>query len=390
MPSDAMKYFSRPTLFLVAGLLGGGFYLLNPDPADKNASSGANREIPVRVAQARRIPLPLKLKLAGTLLPVNQTEIVSRLAGKLTEVRFKVGDAVPAGAVVATILNNDLARRIARLEASAASAQHDLRTGDDALAEAENRLAKHRELLGRDLIARRDVEQSETVVETARAHSEFTRAQLAQQEAMLAQVRALQSLTRLRAPSSGEVGAVLIAPGADVSEGSAIVSLVNLGTLKLIAKVNDSALSGLRPGMKFQVSSPALPGIISVGEVIRLRPRQNGMEKTREVEIHVDNRQKKFRSGMYVEGAIDLDAEEDALLIPRSAVLSEDESHHIYKVSDGHAVRQQIVLGAPRGEEITVAQGVEAGDAIIVDLKMISPGTRVRVSDVRANRSHEP
>lgn len=380
MPSGATKYLSRLALFLVIGLLGGAFYLLNSDPADKNAGSGANVEIPVRVAQVR-ISRPLKLKLAGTLLPVNRVEVVSRLAGKVIAVRFKVGDFVRAGAVVATIRAGDLDQRIAGLEAGVASAKHDLGTGEDALAEAERRLAKDREFLRRDLIARRDVAQSETVVETARAYSALIRAQLAQQEAMLAQVRALQSLTRLPAPVSGEVGAVLIAPGAAVSEGSAVVSLVNLDTLKLVAKISDSALSGLRPGMKFQVSSPALPGIIAVGEVIRLGPWKNGMEKTREVEMHVNNRQKKFRLGMYVEGAIDLDAEEDALLIPRSAVLSENESHHIYKVSDGHAVRQQIVLGAPRGEEITVAQGVEAGDAIIADLKMVSPGTRVRVHE---------
>ena len=132
MPPGATKHLSRLALILVIGLLGGAFYVLSSDPADKNAGSGANLEVPVRVAQARRISWPIKLKLSGTPLPVNQAEVVSRLAGKVTEVRFKVGDFVRAGAIVATIRTGDLDQRIAGLEAGVASARHDLGTGEDA------------------------------------------------------------------------------------------------------------------------------------------------------------------------------------------------------------------------------------------------------------------
>ena len=72
----------------------------------------------------------------------------------------------------------------------------------------KNVVAENRDLFARDLIARRDVEQSEMIAETVRARAELARAHLAQREAMLAQVRALQNLTRLTAPISGEVGSV--------------------------------------------------------------------------------------------------------------------------------------------------------------------------------------
>mgnify|MGYP003581196258 CR=1 FL=1 len=97
-----MKYL-LPLASLLIVLLGGFFYFFKSRSLNGTAVSGADVEIPVRVARVRRISLPLKMKLTGELQPVNHTEVVSRLTGKVAEVRFKVGDFVPAGTVVATI-----------------------------------------------------------------------------------------------------------------------------------------------------------------------------------------------------------------------------------------------------------------------------------------------
>ena len=116
----------------------------------------------------------------------------------------------------------------ADLGASISAAKQDLREREAELADAEKRLAESRDLFARDLIARRDVEQSEMTAETVRAQAELARAYLAQREAMLAQVRALQDLTRLTAPIQRQVGSVSIKPGMAVAEGGTILSIVSL------------------------------------------------------------------------------------------------------------------------------------------------------------------
>ena len=379
MTSTATKDSLPLVSLLVMVFLGGVFYFLHTRSVDGTAASGADVEIAVRIAQARRISLPLKMKLAGELRPVNHAEVVSRLAGKVTEVRFKVGDFVRAGTVVATIQASGLEQRRDRIEAGVGAARTDLQSRQDELAAMEKRLANDRELFRRDLIARRDVEQSETVAETARAQSELARAQLAQQEAMLAQVRALQSLSRLVAPINGEVGAVLSAPGVFVGEGSAIASIVGLDTLKLIASISGADLPGLRLGAKAQISNASLPGKVLEGKIIRLAPEKIDSEAMTEVEVHVNNLQRYLRPAMQVEALIDLDTLEDFLLVPRSAVISQNESSYIYKVADGRAVLQQIVIGRERGEEIAIVQGLTEGEWVLADyFSTIAPGTRVR------------
>jgi len=383
MAFSAIKYMPRllPVFVVALASIGVAFYLISRSERDAVESS-ASVEIAARVAQVRRTSVPSTLQLTGKLAPITKADVVSRLAGKVTEVRFKVGDFVPAGAIVATIHASDLDQRLGRLERSIGAAKQDVREREVELAEAEKRFAKDRELLGRDLIARRDAERNEIAVETGRAQAELARAYLAQREAMLAQVRALQALTRLAAPISGEIGSVRVARGAAVGEGSAILSIVSLDTLKLVAQVRGASL--LRRGMKAQISAAGLPGIISKGQVVRFEPETDSEGKN-EAEIHVDNGKKILRPGMTVAAAIDLEAEEEVILIPWSAVVAENNSNYVYKLFGGQAVRHPVVIGARSGDEIAVAQGLNAGDSIIVDLQRVKPGTRIRPVSALAN-----
>lgn len=306
-----MKYFACFVTVLAVELIGGGFYPLNSASSERSSGSGADQQAALRVAQAKRVSTPVKMRISGQLQPIEQVEIVSRLAGKVTEVRFNVGDFVPAGAIVATIRANDLDQRMAQINGNIATAQQELQTRESQLAAAEKTLAQNREFFRRDWIARRDVELAEIASETARAQAEFARAEVAQQQAMLAQLRALQNFTRLSAPISGHVSRRLVEPGAIISEGTAIIAIANLATLKLTATVRGAGVAGIRPGLDVQITTSALPGVISKGKIIRCElQKKTGLGLIAAVEIHVSNQQKKLLPGMLVEASIDLNNDE--------------------------------------------------------------------------------
>lgn len=306
-----MKYFACIVTALAVGSIGVGFYQLNSPSRKGSSGSGADQQAAVRVAQAKRVSTPVKMRISGQLQPIEQVEIVARLAGKVTDVRFNVGDFVPAGAIVATIRANDLDQRRAQINGNIATAQQELQTRESQLAAAEKTLAQNREFFRRDWIARRDVELAETAAETARAQAEFARAEIAQQQAMLAQLRALQNLTRLSTPISGQVSRRLVETGAIISEGTAIIAIANLATLKLNATVSGAGVAGIRPGLDVQITTPALPGVVSKGKIIRCElQKKTGLGLIAAVEIQVSNQQKKLLPGMLVEASIDLNNDE--------------------------------------------------------------------------------
>lgn len=374
-----MKYSFRWVVLFLIVFVGGLGYFVVAHFAGRQAVPGTGAGIPVRVVQARPISLPRELKSSGELLPVKHAQVVSRLAGEVTEVRFKPGDFVRAGTVVATIRAGDLEQRFGRIESGIDTARANLQSRQDELAAMEKRLANDRELFLRDLIPRRDVEQSEAAVQTAGAEKDLARAQLAQREAMLAQLRALKNLTRLTAPISGEVDAVLAAPGGTVVVGGPVISLIDLKSLKLVATVN-GAMPGVRPGAKAQISHPSLSGKFLEGTIVRVAARKSSDTETlNEIEIHVNNEARSLRPRIAVDVSIALDTVEVAYLVPQSAVMSQGASSYLFKYSEGRALRQQIVQReAPRGE-IAIVQGLEEGDWVLEDYpSTLAPGARVK------------
>jgi RND family efflux transporter MFP subunit len=346
---------------------------------------GGESEITVRTAPVRRSSMPATLRVTGELSPGREAIIVSRLPGKVTAVRFNVGDSVPAGTLVANVHSAAMAERMVELRTAVDGARKDSETKNELAADAEKRLAKSRELYQQDLIARRDVTQAETVMNTVRAEAELARAKLAQQEAMLAQVHGLQGLTRLSAPMAGVVTHRWVEPGATIAESAPILSIANLRTLKFVAKVSGAHSRDVRNGMKVEISSLEAPGAISVGNVGRVESLKAAAEPIAEIEIHFDNSNGIFRPGMAATGLISLEQLEEALLLPRAAVISVQGRDYIYKLAGNRAVKQEIALGNEQGDEIEIRSGLKEGDPVIVDkLNLLKAGSSVRVLATRA------
>jgi len=333
-------------------------------------------EIVVAVAAVKQEPRPVVLRLSGELQPSAEVDVVSRLAGKLTEVKFKTGDSVTAGAVVATVYSGGLSERARVVEAGLNATRTQLQEREQQAATADKQLAHDKELYRQDLIARRDVEQAEIRAATARAELELARAHLAQEEAMLSQARQLQQLAHIVAPVSGLVVGALSA-GAPVTEARAILAIAQIDKLKLIGEAPAVYKSLIRDGMTAQVSPRELPARARLGKVLRL---DSGAAADKiQLEISVDNRDRALAIGNAVDVALTLAHQELLLTIPRSALQSLADQHFVYLVLDGRAVRRAVKLADESADPVAIGDGLNAGDRVIAErLSKITEGVRVR------------
>lgn len=375
-----MKHFRWLIPLVIITVSAAGYLFLRTKPGALPGWFGGAQEIVVTVEPVRRISVPMTAQVTGKLSPGREAIIVSRLAGKVTAVLFTVGDSVRAGAVVASIHAGALAQRATELQAAVHAAQQNLKLKEGLSAGAEEQLANSRELHRQDLIARRDVSQAEMVMDTARAQAELARANLAQQEAMLAQVRSLQDLTRLSAPIDGVVTERWAEPGAAIAESGPILTIADLRSLKIVAKVSGVHSDRIRNGMKVEISSPETSDASSRGHVVRVQPLKTTGQQISQVEIHIDNPKGIFRPGVTATAVIFLEQQEDVLVLPRAAVASIHERHYVYGISDNRAVRREIAVGNERGEQIEIKNGLKEGDSVIVDqLNLVKAGSHVRV-----------
>jgi membrane fusion protein (multidrug efflux system) len=335
------------------------------------------REIPVRVARVTKQSIAETVRMSGVLTAVNEVHAVSQLAGRISELRFKVGDSVRAGAVVATIHASAIAQRQSELEAALRAARKDLSAKESQLASAEKFAAHRQKLFKQDLIARRDMEQALAALQTVRAEAELARAHLAQQEAMLAQALKIQSLSHITAPSAGVVSRRWAEPGAVIAESSPVLSIANGNLMKFSGRISGANAALLREGLSAVVlADESIDGIVS-----RLISSGEKNDASAEVEIQIKTAVAKFRFGMAAQASITLARASETLRVPQSAIIESAGKHFLYKLAGGRALRQEVKLGAREGNEVVVEQGVSASELVIVDnLHSLKPASRVRAA----------
>jgi HlyD family secretion protein len=363
------------TIALVAAVV--GYYQL-PSEIGKSLIGwfDSHEAISVKVVQVKRTSIQWKVRAIGKLQVVNELNVVSPVAGHVAEIRFKVGDSVAEGQVLATVRSTALLGRLKKIEAALQTANTDLREQEKQLAAAERALERARELRNLDLIASQDVREAEAATETARAHKGLAQARVAEHEANLQQTRYLLRLSNVVAPASGVVMRRLVESGAHVESSSPVLTIASVDPLKLIIDVSEKEAGLLHEGMTAQVRVDGLGSRVFDGQVAAVRAKS---ETTRAAlaEIQLTNRSRLLNPGMSVE--VTLMENSDALLVPQQAVFEKEGASTVHIIVNEKMELRAVTTGRRQNGMIEIKSGVGEGDWVVVSgQSLVKPNSRVR------------
>jgi membrane fusion protein (multidrug efflux system) len=102
-------------------------------------------------------------------------------------------------------------------------------------------------------------------------------AAVAQAEADVRRARLDLGYTDIRAPIDGFVANRAVRPGAFVSAGTYLLSVVPAGGLWVDANFKEDQLAGIRPGQRATLAADAAPGVVFHGRVLSLAPGTGAM-----------------------------------------------------------------------------------------------------------------
>ncbi|MGH7823582.1 MAG: efflux RND transporter periplasmic adaptor subunit [Candidatus Binatia bacterium] len=365
------------TLTLLGLAVGSVGWLLKKCPG----GVAVNRAAPVRVERVDRETIPYALQARGELRPVKEANVVAPLPGVVKELRYKVGDSVSEGTVVAIIEPHELIQRVAKAEANLAAARTHLAEKERQFGYAEKQLQKTQDLVKQDLIARRDLDQARLATDTARAQVELALAQVAQQEAMLAESRKELDLTRVTATFSGVVTATRVEPGVEIGASSPLLTIAGLDILKVTITVPENDLSFAREGMAVEVRLDKSPARVHRGRVARMGSKTESSGGIL-AEIHLLNRNSELKPGATVSVLLAADGGKDVLFVPASAVMETQGKYHVYTVANGLAQRKDVVVSGERGREAAIKSGLNEGEWVVVSgHQNLQGGEKVRLID---------
>ena len=124
--------------------------------------------------------------------------------------------------------------------------------------------------------------------------------------------------------------------------------------------------SRVERGNPVHLASSALP-TVTTGRVELVAPTVDSTAGTIRVKMSV-NPATGFRPGLFVSLRIVVETRDDALVVPKRAVLHDDESGpYLFVIRDDKAYRTRIRTGFEREDVIEVVEGIESDALVVVE-----------------------
>ncbi|WP_376987265.1 efflux RND transporter periplasmic adaptor subunit [Bosea sp. R86505] len=374
--------FSRLTA--VSALLGLAAVLAG---CNEKPAASAPPPAEVRVAAPVARPVTRYLELTGQTAAAKRVDLVARVSGTLSEIRYSDGAAVKQGDVLFVIEPDNY--RLSLQLAEAAEAQQKA-----LLVQAEADLARQKQLAQRQAA-------SEAALDSAQSRRDSTAAAREQAAAQVAQAKLNLAYTEVKAPFDGIVSAHLVDQGALVGVGgpTLLASIVQSDPIKVHFSLDEQTVLRIREAMRQRGLTLAGLGSIPVeigldtdtgyphlGQLDYVAPELDMASGTLAVRASLPNPKGVLLPGLYVRVRLPLQKDVPSLLVPEAALGASQTGRYVLVVNGQDVVEQRAVETgeASEGGLRVIRAGLSAGDRVVVGLMQNAiPGSRVRpVTDV--------
>ncbi|GHU60132.1 secretion protein HlyD [Clostridia bacterium] len=387
--------------------------------------------IPVRTAAVEKGSIQNVISYSGQVVPDDEAAVYSTISGKVERVYFDVGDRVKKGDVLLTMDKRNIQDNIKNLKAQLASAQAAVRAAETAvdnvtggqwqnqmltataaidraqlsLDESKRNYENARQMYELDAISSVELHQSEVAVQNAQlaydqavesyniaseriAEDNFASADNARAQAQaqvntinvqIANATAMLSDASVKSPIAGIVSARAAKDGGVLGASSAAFTIVNIDKVEYVVKVTESVINKLSVGQEIQVKISAASGDAFVGVVDNIPPMAD-QSKTFPVRVVIDNKDLLIKAGMFGTVDIVLESHNDVVIVPRSAVMTDEEGDCVFVTDNDTAKKVRVETLLDDGRNVEIASGLEAGQALIVSGQTyVNDGKKIKI-----------
>jgi len=336
----------------------------------------ARAPVPVAVATVELRDLPHFLEVAGSVESLHSVVIRPQIDGILTTAQFQEGDLASRGQLLATI--DDRA-----FQAALAAAKGELARDKAQLRSAEQDLARSLELVQRGAVSRQVLDKQTSVVDQLKAAVQVGEAKVKTAEVNL-------SYTRIFSPVTGRVGIRRVDAGNFVraSDPNGLVSVAQIDPISVLFPVAQSVLGDLRADVNRSGGGGVDLFDRNTNEVLargRITAFDNGVDQTTgtaKIRAEFDNKSERLSPGQFVAVRIRTGISSGALVVPAVAVRPGLEGNFVYRVVNNTAERVIITLGYTDDAFAVIAQGLNAGDVVVVDgASRLTPGASISIRE---------
>jgi RND family efflux transporter MFP subunit len=181
----------------------------------------------------------------------------------------------------------------------------------------------------------------------------------------------------VKAPLSGYITQLNVKPTDNVSPGFPLFTVSNLDLIEAQIWASSKEADQIKVGQKVTLE---WDGKLIEGSVIQVNQIMDVTRKAFEVKALFKNPDKVLTSGITADISIRTYNNAQAVVVSRKNLIEEDGKRFVYVVSNGKAVKREIMTGKEQGALIEVKAGLKPGEFIITEgNKMVEDQIKVKI-----------
>jgi HlyD family secretion protein len=354
----------------------------------------------VDVAGATRQNIATYVTLDGQIAPKEQSTLAFQQSGTIVKIYVNIGDLVRKGTLLAQIDPATLSAQLSQAQAQAAQAgaaaqgavvglpvQYQannaaVQTAKASLDNAKLVYEQNKQLFKQGYVSQTALQQSQATYVQAQStynnavvalrnnvvSAENVKAQLAQAQAARAQAHVLStqlSQTSMFAPFDGVISNRLLDPGAYASPSQPVLQISRVDIIWININVPDEDLAYVKPGTLVRFSTSSLGARQFSGRIQTVNAVPTSGTLSYLARMQLPNPGDVLRGGMLISATLPKQQQNDAIVVPRSAVAQTETGSIVY------------VVNGTTAQAVPVKVGIQTDTLAQVISPKVQPGTKV-------------
>jgi membrane fusion protein, multidrug efflux system len=412
-------------------LLLGGLSACASSEAQSVQSKQAKGEqaIPVVSLQATRQTVPRLVQTTGTAQAYSTIALKSQVDGQLTGVYFREGQAVRKGALLFRIDSRPLQAALAQAVANRAKAVAQVSQAKAQLAQAQAQVNQAQAQVAKDLaqaknaevqaqryanlvkegaVSREQADQFQTnadaqrstvdadrssvgnaiaAVESAKANVQNAQAAVSAADAQVDSAKVQLSYAAIYAPNDGQLGKLNLNQGnlVKANDTNPLVTISQVRPIYVEFSIPQGQLPDLKKyqaqsRLQVESKSPQDSGQPVRGELVFVDSGVDNTTGTIKLRARFPNADGRLTPGQFVNVAMKLSEEANAIVVPAPAVQVGQKGSFVYIIKSDQTVEaRNVTVGQTVANKTVVRTGLQAGDRVVTDGQFnLTPGAMVR------------
>lgn len=358
--------------------------------------------VAVKVVPAALRTMPVEIKTIGKVEAFASVQVKSLIAGTIMKANFNEGDSVKKGELLFEIDPRPYQEAVKQWEANLSRDQALQAQAEAQLASAQAQeqfysmqAGRYTKLASEGLVSQEQVDQAgveararRTNVRAVEASIESIKATIRADAAALDNARLNLTYCSIRSPIDGRTGDMRFKPGNVVKANETdLVTIHQVRPAYVTFTVPEARLISLRErinksGLTVSASIPGDTLPDSRGTVTFLDNSVDPATGTIRLKATFPNTETRLWTGQFVNVRVLLEEQQNAVVIPASALQNSQAGNYVYVVTPNQTVEMRPVTpGVRTDREIAIEKGLQGGDSVVVEGQLrLAPGMKVKTA----------